>query len=581
MDNLQPFPRSRIQRTRTGCQTCRARKIKCDEHRPVCTQCHKGNRSCSWFMEQKRSRAPRRPNATACDACREKKLKCVGEVNDVCERCKALGLECVRTRRDVDSDSPPHSDYINAAQNHTTQSVHTHSSHHGSRRELSLPMDHTSSNHTALGQLPVGNELEDLVQLYFSSVHHFGFLTFIHPYHFARLLDEGEVSRELTLMMIASATRFGAPVTPESIARADAWADAAIGTLIPRIYQGYGAVQLMALLLAQHYDMHRGNRSTSAYLLGGNCTRMMQTMSLHTFDRTYPADFPSQQTLSPLLSREALRRVAWSTFYLDSMTDGGRYGSQTVDEHAYRIQLPCDEESFLGNDRVVTEPLFPGQVLSNVTADNLPHASLDMSAYILRTAAARRRALHFAFRASYQEQSVERLSRDLLALQADTEEVFAALPQRFHFIPDNLLLHRNRLTTFILLHVLRQNLFIILGRAALQIYLRDSTKSALVSQVRRNRITRALAVADVVSEGLRHTICFDPHIGIQAYVALEILLFEPRRLASEDPSIDPKAAELVEAITHLLTIIRSIARRSEFIKHLQSIESCDATVRIS
>ncbi|KAL3492064.1 hypothetical protein BJX62DRAFT_236497 [Aspergillus germanicus] len=454
-------------------------------------------------------------------------------------------------------------------------------SYRGLAEDSSLSLGETSSNHMASGQLPVEKELEGLVQLYFSSVHHFGFLAFIHPYHFKRLLAKREASRELTLMMIASATRFAAPVTPGNIARADAWADAAAGSLIPRIYQGYGAVQLMALLLAQHYDMHRG-KTTSAYLLGGNCTRMMQMMSLHTFDRTYPADFPSQQNLSPLLSREALRRVAWSTFYLDSMTDGGRYGSQTVDEHAYRIQLPCDEESFLGNDRVVTEPLFPGQVSSRVRADNLPHASLDMSAYLLRTAAARRRALHFAFRASHQEQSVDKLSVDLLDLQSELEEVFAALPQRFHFVPDNLILHRNRLTTFILLHVLRQNLFIILGRAALQIYLRDSTKSALVSLVRRNRITRALAVADVVSEGLMHTLCFDPHVGIQAYVALEILLLEPQRLVSEDPSIDPKASELVEAVTHLLTVIRSIGSRSEFIKHLHleaihRVVRCDCT----
>jgi hypothetical protein len=76
----------------------------------------------------------------------------------------------------------------------------------------------------ALGQLPVGKELEDLVEVYFSSVHReyipksftrfdsnqisdFGFLAFIHPYHFKRLLAKGEVPHELTLMMIASATR--------------------------------------------------------------------------------------------------------------------------------------------------------------------------------------------------------------------------------------------------------------------------------------------------------------------------------------------------------------------------------------
>ncbi|KAL4985724.1 hypothetical protein BDW68DRAFT_179491 [Aspergillus falconensis] len=291
-------------------------------------------------------------------------------------------------------------------------------------------------------------------------------------------------------------------------------------------------------------------------------------MSLHTFDRTYPANLPLGQNLSPLLSREALRRVAWSTFYLDSMTDAGRYGSQTTDEYAYRVQLPCDEESFLGNDRIITEPLFPGQMPFSIPTDNFPHASLDMSAYLLRTAAARRRALYFTYRASYQEQAVEKLSADLLALETETQDLFAALPHRFQFNEQNILIHRKRLTTFTLLHILRHNLFIILGRAALQIYSRDPSKAVLVSEARCSRITRGLAIAHIVSEGLSHEIFFDPHVGIQAYVALEILLFEPRRLAGEDTSIDPKAPELLKAATHLLTAIRSIGSRSNFVRHL-------------
>ncbi|KAL4905197.1 hypothetical protein BDW74DRAFT_153212 [Aspergillus multicolor] len=33
-------------RSRTGCLTCRTRKLKCDEQKPVCTQCQKGGREC-------------------------------------------------------------------------------------------------------------------------------------------------------------------------------------------------------------------------------------------------------------------------------------------------------------------------------------------------------------------------------------------------------------------------------------------------------------------------------------------------------------------------------------------------------
>ncbi|KIW26099.1 uncharacterized protein PV07_09226 [Cladophialophora immunda] len=33
-------------RSRTGCQTCRARKLKCDEAKPICGQCLKSHRDC-------------------------------------------------------------------------------------------------------------------------------------------------------------------------------------------------------------------------------------------------------------------------------------------------------------------------------------------------------------------------------------------------------------------------------------------------------------------------------------------------------------------------------------------------------
>lgn len=40
-------------RTRTGCLTCRTRRIKCDEARPACRRCREGNIECSGY-ERKR-----------------------------------------------------------------------------------------------------------------------------------------------------------------------------------------------------------------------------------------------------------------------------------------------------------------------------------------------------------------------------------------------------------------------------------------------------------------------------------------------------------------------------------------------
>ncbi|KAJ5692592.1 hypothetical protein N7462_002015 [Penicillium macrosclerotiorum] len=439
-------------------------------------------------------------------------------------------------------------------------------------------------------QLPSKSELEKLIQLYFSSVHRwsedFGFLTFIHPLHFHRLLADGKAPRELTLIMIANAMRFAGEISSENLAKADAWADTAIEALLPRIYQGFGAIQLMrsqTLLLAQHYDLNRGN-FTSAWLLGANCTRMMQMMSLQAFDRTYPATFPPNLHLSPLLSCEALRRLAWSTFFMDSLVDGGRYGFHTVDENSYRLQLPCDQASFLANETVKTEMLFHHQndPSSSTTNEHIQRGPLDMSAYLIRIAAARRRALHFAFRASHREETVERMTTELETLEEDIGAVVAELPKRFQFNADNMFIHRERLTTFIVLHILRHNLFIILGRAALLIYQRDPYKADLIVQVRQKRISHALPIASIIAEGLKADICFDTHVGIQAYVALEILLFEPRRLANIDSSVNLKSPELMKAIPYLLTVIRDLGHRSESVKqlHIEAVHRllrCDFT----
>ncbi|KAL8833000.1 MAG: hypothetical protein Q9170_004579 [Blastenia crenularia] len=40
--------RAKHRRTRSGCYTCRQRRVKCDEARPVCERCHKGSRDCTY-----------------------------------------------------------------------------------------------------------------------------------------------------------------------------------------------------------------------------------------------------------------------------------------------------------------------------------------------------------------------------------------------------------------------------------------------------------------------------------------------------------------------------------------------------
>ncbi|KAL1743849.1 hypothetical protein HDZ31DRAFT_64657 [Schizophyllum fasciatum] len=47
MDEV-PRKRPKYTRSKTGCLTCRAKKVKCDEAKPVCTRCAHGQRECTW-----------------------------------------------------------------------------------------------------------------------------------------------------------------------------------------------------------------------------------------------------------------------------------------------------------------------------------------------------------------------------------------------------------------------------------------------------------------------------------------------------------------------------------------------------
>jgi hypothetical protein len=49
-----------------------------------------------------------------------------------------------------------------------------------------------------------------------------------------------------------------------------------------------------------------------------------------------------------------------------------------------------------------------------------------------------------------------------------------------------------------------------------------------------------------------------------------VLLFEPRRLAELDPSFDPRARDIVDALPPLITVIRNLAKRSDVVRSLVS-----------
>lgn len=79
------------------CNTCRARKVRCDGVRNVCGNCDRLGLPCSYqFLgdqESNNRELPRRRSQRACRGCRQRKMRCTGD-QPSCERCQHLRLEC-------------------------------------------------------------------------------------------------------------------------------------------------------------------------------------------------------------------------------------------------------------------------------------------------------------------------------------------------------------------------------------------------------------------------------------------------------------------------------------------------------
>ncbi|KZT43627.1 hypothetical protein SISSUDRAFT_611897 [Sistotremastrum suecicum HHB10207 ss-3] len=56
--------RPKYTRSKTGCLTCRQKKVKCDETKPSCTRCTQGQRDCTWPENVPPRRKPSRPQDT-------------------------------------------------------------------------------------------------------------------------------------------------------------------------------------------------------------------------------------------------------------------------------------------------------------------------------------------------------------------------------------------------------------------------------------------------------------------------------------------------------------------------------------
>lgn len=253
---------------------------------------------------------------------------------------------------------------------------------------------------------------------------------------------------------------------------------------------------------------------------------MMQLLHLHTFDETYRNQLP--RNVSPLLQPEALRRLAWSTFYIDATLGNGPFAIRCLTEDLLTIQLPSREVFFLGDEQVTTERLHEGDDGGNgkglLPGTGVPGGgAVGLSGWLLRTAAVRRRVIDLTNEFKDTTKSIGQLETEVAAMTADLDGVIRGLPKRLQYSDDNLVLSRDCLPAFILLHVVRHDCFLSIARLHLCMAtkLPGGLDTPTSDKHRLDRINHAVPLSRIIEDGLRRGISFDPQIGVVAYVALE------------------------------------------------------------
>ncbi|WWD08242.1 hypothetical protein V865_006353 [Kwoniella europaea PYCC6329] len=413
-----------------------------------------------------------------------------------------------------------------------------------------LPEATPSSSMTLVGNS--ASELNDLIKLYFRTVHHFGYLSFVHEADYWELKDRNCAPEDLSLLMAAHAVRFGGRrKDPLQLELADRTVMDVGERLIPKVLDEFGAVELMEVVLCQTYDFLNG-RYQRGMVMAGMAVRMMTFLRLHELD-----EWP-RQTPKPLLSKESLRRLAWSVWYVDATLDGGVFGGSNIHEDAFTIQLPCDDRPFLLHRQVVTEQLVP-RPQSTILPGNLPQMEpVDLAGHLIRAMAARQhlaQAYSRIRRRLLTHGSVVEMSREA---QAKANRLLDSLTPDLGYSRALYHIYHDRRPALVSLHVVRNNCIRHTSLLRLMVAQLTSDTETDQNKERQKLISNAMELSQILGDAIDHEVSLDPQIAMHAYNAIEIFLFQPLHLPME--SIDSQGLSrirIVSAIKPLLHVMRA------------------------
>ena len=354
--SASPRPQKRTAKT---CVTCRARKVRCDGRRGICSNCERLGFGCSYdetvAVEVVAGdgggaaiAVPRRRVRQACQNCHARKARCSGSVPS-CDRCRAQGLECVYRpgKRSLPLSLPqpqpqPQPDHTAVSSPEAAVNENYGTSASGTASPAPGPAEPAD---------PDGDDGDGLVlrafDNFFRHVHHIAAFSFLHRASLMERYHAGALDRALVLAIVGI-TALLTDLGPGTRERGDRCVDEAVSLCLADLERP-SVPRLQALVIAVKHRM-LSRRFSGAFMLHAVASRFATALRLN-----------HEQPDLCFLARESRRRLMWSLYMTDSSLSAGQpdVALWPDAERQIRLQLPCNERNFEFDLPEPTEPLRP------------------------------------------------------------------------------------------------------------------------------------------------------------------------------------------------------------------------------
>ncbi|KAK4139223.1 poly polymerase catalytic domain-containing protein [Dichotomopilus funicola] len=517
----------RPQKRTNTCVTCRARKVRCDGRRGICTNCERLSFSCSYDENVgvevvpgegsvgNAISVPRRRVRQACQNCHARKARCSGSMPS-CDRCRAQRLECVYRPGKRALPLPLPTPTAAPSPGSSAMDLDSHAS---GGQSAPHPDDGTSSSNASPATTSLDpTEPDEALALkafdhFFRHVYHVAMFSFLHRPSLMELYHAGSLDRALVLAVVG-VTSLLTDLGPGMVDYGNRCIDEAMSLCLAGLEKPTISRLQALVLVIKHRILSK--RFSGAFMLHAIASRFATAMRLY-----------QENTDLCFLAREARRRLMWTIFMIDaSISIGQADVALWFDaEHQIHLQLPCNERNFDFDLPDPTEGLRgPGPDPTTGIIPPIPDV-LGLMALHIRLYWMRTRILQCASKmtASPSSETVAALPAQLAEFATELEVFEARLPASFRENEANFRLrsYSTRLNIFITTHLLWRQCHLDLYRLFLP-GLKDALSPTALQQLdphfvlhkRRSCYEHARGMADMFSQLLSlSSTCASPPVA--------------------------------------------------------------------